>query len=198
MKHLIKYFKLLCDKILNLLPTIIISSVYPIIEVTSNICINISKAMGINYKQFNTLLNILKKDIKRTISISFTIYYLALCSFEIYMFITILYGKIKYYGFSTLSLYTILVIIFSFIFVMFLNKNYKSNKFNYLIYFQLLFLLPLFMTYWVANIEGHDLYLENLNANQWISVFNAIIIYFSGCLIGLITLYKSKGDNNEK
>lgn len=49
--------------------------------------------------------------------------------------------------------------------------------------------------FWIAYIEGKNLYLSNLNADNWISLFGTIILYFSGCFIGLITLYKTEKEN---
>lgn len=184
MKKIIKSY---INLINNAITSIIISFIYPVMEVIDNFVSIVFSIFEADYSKYNDFLI---KNLKTNIKVSFIIYYLMLVITEIVILGEILGGEIKYYEFSSLIIYTIIILIFSLVFVIFLNKNYKSKSFNYIIYFQILFLLPLIVVYWIANIEGHNLYLKDLNSDQWISLFNTIIIYFSGCLIGIVTLYK--------
>lgn len=177
--------------LIDIITSTVLSVIFPIADLVLNFCNNLTDILGVNLKAIENFSNLIRKNIVKTTQNSLVIYYLILVISEIYMFIKVIQGKIVYYNFSTLLIYTLIIILFSLIFVFFLNKNYKSDKFNYIIYFQILFLLPLIFVYWIANIEGHILYLKDLTSDQWISLFNTIIIYFLGCLIGLITLYKN-------
>lgn len=198
MKRLSENFREILNNISNTISTILLSSAIPVIDLFIDVNKTLLDAFGLNYKIIDKISQIIIKNIKKTATISLFLYYIILLISELYILIKVLYGKIQYFDFLTLFIYTVVILLFSLIFVSFLNKNYKSKKFNYLIYFQILFLLPLGAAYWIANIEGHDLYLKNLTSDQWISLFNTIIIYFSGCFIGLVTLHKSKEEEHEK
>lgn len=182
----------------NILIKAISSIVLPFADAIQVIANLVSKILDIEYEQLNKMTEGLDVIIKKNMYYSLIVYYLFLLIMEIYILINILGGKITYYSFWDLSIYSFSFISYTFIFVIFLNNRFKSRNFNFIIYFQLLFLLPLGVVYWVACIEGHTIYLKDLNSDQWISLFNTIIIYFSGCLIGIITLYKNKEVLNEK
>ena len=181
------------NDLLKSIYSIIVSLFYPVLDVLSDVISILNDTLGINLKK---ILKITVRRINNTITHSLIIYYFILLCFEIYLLIKVLLGKIQFYSFETLLAYSIVLILYNCIFVVFLNKNYKSKNFSYIIYFQILFLLPLGIVHWIANIEGHTLYLNNLNSDQWISIFNTIIIYFSGCLIGIVTLYKNNSQKN--
>ena len=199
MKKILKFIRCAIKELTSTLLEALISAIYPIIEVLSEISKLLVNIVGIQSSLISNILNESIISLKKNIRFSLIIYYIILLSTEVYMLIKVLLGIIYYFDFSTLFIYTTIIMFFNLIFVLFLNRHYKSKKFNYIIYFQILFLLPLIVVYWVANIEGHNLYLKNLNSDQWISLFNTIIIYFSGCLIGIITLYKNREEvKNEK
>ena len=86
-----------------------------------------------------------------------------------------------------ITIFTILITIYL---VHILNNKFNSKNFNIATYIQILYLLPLIVVYWIANIEGHDILLKNINADQWCNIFNSIIIYVSGCIIGLSGYFK--------
>lgn len=183
----------------NILINTFSSIALPLIDTIQVMANLVSEILNVEYEQLNKMTKDLDIIIiKKNMYYSLIIYYLFLLIIEIYILINILGGRITYYSFFTLLSYSFIFITYTFIFVIFLNNRFKSRNFNFIIYFQLLFLLPLGVVYWIANIEGHDIYLKYLNSDQWISLFNTIIIYFSGCLIGIITLYKNKEDLNEK
>lgn len=191
MKSIISNLK---NILINLLSTITL----PLVD-TIQVMVNlVFELLNIEYEQLNKMTKDLDIIIKKNMYYSLIIYYLFLLTMEIYILINILGGRVTYYRFWILLSYSFIFITYTFIFVIFLNNRFKSRNFNFIIYFQLLFLLPLGVVYWIANIEGHDIYLKDLNSDQWISLFNTIIIYFSGCLIGIITLYKNKEDSNQK
>lgn len=191
MKSIISILK---NILINLLSTITL----PLVD-TIQVMVNlVFELLNIEYEQLNKMTKDLDIIIKKNMYYSLIIYYLFLLTMEIYILINILGGRVTYYRFWILLSYSFIFITYTFIFVIFLNNRFKSRNFNFIIYFQLLFLLPLGVVYWIANIEGHDIYLKDLNSDQWISLFNTIIIYFSGCLIGIITLYKNKENSNEK
>ena len=197
MKKVLNFITCTIKNFLNTLSEAFISVIYPIAEAVLDFSKLLVNIIGIQSALISNVLN--KSIIKfKNISFSFIIYYIILLFTEIYMLTNVLLGIIYYFDFINLFIYTMIILFFNLIFVLFLNKHYKSKKFNYIIYFQILFLLPLIVAYWVANIEGHNLYLKNLNSDQWISLFNTIIIYFSGCLIGIITLYKNNEDVKNK
>lgn len=191
MKSIISIFKDILIKIFS-------SIVLPLADTFQVVANSITKTLNLEYKQLNKTTKVLDIVIKKYMYYSLIIYYLFLLIMEIYILINILGGKITYYSFWDLSIYSFSFISYTFIFVIFLNNRFKSRNFNFIIYFQLLFLLPLGVAYWIACIEGHTIHLKDLNSDQWISLFNTIIIYFSGCLIGIITLYKNKEVLNEK
>lgn len=182
----------------NILINMFSSITLPLADTFQVVANLVSKILNIEYEQLNKMTKELDIIIKKNMYYSLIIYYLFLLIMEIYILINILGGKITYYSFWTLLSYSFAFITYTFIFVIFLNNRFKSRNFNFIIYFQLLFLLPLGVVYWIASIEGHNIYLKDLNSDQWISLFNTIIIYFSGCLIGIITLYKNKEVSNEK
>ena len=198
MKDIFKNVKEIFYNIAYILITIIYSVIMPICDTLTEILKPFYEILDINFKFVNKVGLYIAKNLKKTMHISLIIYNSILLVLEFYMLMKVLQGEIIYYKFSDLFFYTLITLLFSVIFVLFLNKNYKSKKFSYFIYFQILFLLPLILVYWIANIEGHTLYLKDLDSNQWISLFNTIIIYFSGCFIGLITLYRTKEVNNDK
>ena len=198
MKDIFKNVKEIFYTLADILITVIYSAIMPICDTLTEILKPFYEILDINFKFVNKIATNITKNLKRTMRISLFLYNLILLILEFYMLMKVLQGEIIYYKFSDLFFYTLITFIFSAIFVLFLNKNYKSKKFSYFIYFQILFLLPLILVYWIANIEGHTLYLKDLDSNQWISLFNTIIIYFSGCFIGLITLYRTKEVNNDK
>lgn len=198
MKNIFKNVKEAFYNITDILIITIYSVIMPICDTLIEILKPFYEILDINLKFVNKIGIYITKNLKRTMHISLIIYNLILLVLEFYMLMKVLQGEIIYYKFYTLFFYTLITLLFSIIFVLFLNKNYKSKKLNYFIYFQILFLLPLILVYWIANIEGHTLYLKDLDSNQWISLFNTIIIYFSGCFIGLITLYRTKDVNNDK
>lgn len=191
MKSIISIFKDLLIKIFS-------SIILPLADTFQVVANLITKTLNLEYEQLNKMTKELDIVIKKYMYYSLIIYYLFLLIMEIYILINILSGKITYYSFWDLSIYSFSFISYTFIFVIFLNNRFKLRNFNFIIYFQLLFLLPLGVVYWIACIEGHTIYLKDLNSDQWISLFNTIIIYFSGCLIGIITLYKNKEVLNEK
>lgn len=180
----------------EILFTFLSSAFLPLLEVFQELVINIREIFEIEQKLINKIQKAIQRNLKSNIYFSLAIYYIILVTLEIIMLINLLKGKITYYDISTLISFSFLVLLFSFIFAFFLNKHFRTSKFSYLIYFQLLFLLPIVMTHWIANIEGHNIYLQYLNSDQWISIFNTIIIYFSGCLIGIVTLYKTNETKN--
>lgn len=191
MRKIILIFK---DILINAVPSIFLPFL-DTIQVVANL---ITKTLNLEYEQLNKMTKELDIVIKKYMYYSLIIYYLFLLIVEIYILINILGGKITYYSFWDLSIYAFSFISYTFIFVIFLNNRFKSRNFNFIIYFQLLFLLPLGVVYWIASIEGHTIYLKDLNSDQWISLFNTIIIYFSGCLIGIVTLYKNNSEQNKK
>lgn len=191
MKSIISILK---NILINTLSTITL----PLVD-TIQVMVNlVFELLNIEYEQLNKMTKDLDIIIKKNMYYSLIIYYSFLLTMEVYILINILGGRVTYYRFWILLSYSFIFITYTFIFVIFLNNRFKSRNFNFIIYFQLLFLLPLGVVYWIANIEGHDIYLKDLNSDQWISLFNTIIIYFSGCLIGIITLYKNKENSNEK
>lgn len=183
---------------INILINAVSSIVLPLADAIQVVANLVSKVLNVEYEQLNKMTKRLDVIIKKNMYYSLIVYYLFLLIVEIYILINILGGKITYYSFWDLSIYSFSFISYTFIFVIFLNNRFKSRNFNFIIYFQLLFLLPLGVVYWIASIEGHTIYLKNLNSDQWISLFNTIIIYFSGCLIGIITLYKNNSEANKK
>lgn len=177
--------------------TFLSSALLPLLEVFQELVNNIREIFEIEQKLISKIQKAIQRNLKSNIYFSLAIYYIILVSLEIIMLVKLLNGMITYYDISILISFTFLVLLFSFVFSFFLNKHFKTSKFSYLIYFQLLFLLPIVMTHWIANIEGHNIYLQYLNSDQWISIFNTVIIYFSGCLIGIVTLYKTNEANRK-
>lgn len=147
------------------------------------------------YDEKNILTNkvfiFTKNTFDKIYSVTLVVYYLLLLLTQIVAFFQIVSGKISCLDFRNLLIVSFAILIFNIVFVHFLNTHFKLKKTIYIIYFQLLFFLPILIVYWIACIEGHEIFLINLNADQWISVFNNMIIYLSGCIIGISNLYRA-------
>lgn len=198
MKRVINDIKKIIYLALKVFSSTMLSLSIPIADSINEIFKVFGKSLKLSNIYYDKLYLKVTKFIKRDFTLSLLLYYIIMLISEIYFFVKILAGRIQYYTFESMILYTLLVIVFNTIFIIFLNKHFKSRNFNYIIYLQILFCLPLLFVYWVANIEGSTIELKNLSSDQWISLFNTIIIYFSGCIIGIATLYRTKECKNEK
>lgn len=184
--------KKIINEMAQLLLTALSSAVLPILDEIVNILNILSDAINEESKAITKFSNLIIKSAKNYAKTSLILYYVVMFFVEFIMFYKIAQGNILYIGFNDLFSYTIIVVIFSLILVKLTRKYFKGNDINYLIYAQLLLFVPLIMVYWVASIEQKCIVLKDLNADQWIAIFNTIIIYFSGCLIGLVSMYKTE------
>ena len=188
MKKIIKIFK----ETSLLLNETIVSVFMPLLDVFASIINNLE---GTLIHESNTLIKLLKRinvNAKKCSKTSAILYQIFLFIYEIFLFYKIAQGEIEYINLNIIFCKTILILIFSISFIVLMQKNYKNSRYSYIVYSQLLLLMPLIIVYWVSYIEGKTIYLKNLNADQWISIFNTIIIYFSGCFIGLAAMYKAE------
>lgn len=197
MKRIIHKIKKFITTTFKYISYIIIATFLPIIEAITDITKDIITLPSIKIIKniFSEINEAISYSIKTTSKFALIIYYTIFTFYELNIFGTILKGEITYVDFNELTATIVLIILFNFIFVKFLNKHFKSQKFNYIIYCQILFLLPIIVVYWIAYIEKHNIVLTTLNSTQWIEIFNAIIIYFSACFIGIASLYKSEKNN---
>lgn len=183
-------------KVLNLLWSLVKSAFLPIIKTMLLVLEVILYAFNYENKTVKKTIDKISKELKKLFKITFAIWYLILILSEIGMLLGVCQGNIQFYEFDILLSYTIIILGCSFGLIKMIRQNPNNLYFNYIIYIQVIILLPMMAAFWIAYIEGKDLYLANLNAENWISLFGTIILYFSGCFIGLITLYKTEKDKN--
>lgn len=171
---------------------IIIIALLPIIDIFKNIIKELANSLNIKFDiNKKIIIDILDRS-EKVLNISILIYYILLILLEIALTISILDGTIKNYNFLELLVTTIFTILITIYLVNIINRKKKQKNFSIIIYIQILFLLPLMTAYWIANIEGHDIILKNINADQWCNIFNSIIIYVSGCIIGFSNYLKAE------
>lgn len=182
-------------KVLNLLWSLVKSAFLPIIKTLLLVLEVIFEAFNYESETVKKIIDKISKELKRLFKITFAIWYTILILSEAGMLLSICQGNIQFYEFNILFSYTIIILGCSFGLIKMLRKNSGNLNFNYVIYIQILILLPMMAAFWIAYIEGKNLYLSNFNADNWISLFSTIILYFSGCFIGLITLYKTEKEN---
>ena len=180
--------KKIIKEILQRIMQIISIALYPIIDLFTDITSNSYMLKKLS----NKLAKFIKETSTFTIKYTLIVYYIILTIYELCFLAVIIKGEIPCIAISELAAWSFVIITYNIFFVFFLNKHYKTNKFSYIIYFQILFFAPIMIVYWIANIEEHNIYLSDLNATQWLSAFNTIILYLSACFIGLISLYKSE------
>lgn len=149
-------------------------------QITRELCKNIQNNLKIDTKKIIKILD----NAEKLVIASSIFYYILLVLVEIVLTLSILLGKIPIIKFELLMIITIFIILITIYLVHIFNNKFNSKNFNIATYIQILYLLPLILVYWIANIEGHDILLKNINADQWCNIFNSIIIYVSGCIIG--------------
>ena len=99
MKSIILFFKDILIKIFS-------SIILPLVD-TFQVVINlVSKILNVEYEQLNKMTKELDVIIKKNMYYSLIVYYLFLLIVEIYILINILGGKITYYSFWDLSIYS--------------------------------------------------------------------------------------------
>ena len=189
-----KIFKLFQEIGLILRQTIS-SAFLPILNVLASVVQLLIELQEEQVKSVYKIIKDVQDNSKKYARLSATIYQVLLFIYEAFLFYKIVQGRIDYTSFDIIISYTFAIITFSVAFIMLMQKYYKSSNYSYIVYAQLLLLMPLIIVYWVTYIEGRTIYLKNLNADQWIAIFNTIIIYFSGCFIGLVGMYKNEKDS---
>lgn len=180
------------NNLLSIIFDIVLIVFLPLIDVLKIIAKAITSSLNItfniNKKNFLKILDRCEK----VLSISIFIYYIMLIILEISLTLSILNGKIINFNFIELLILTIFTILITIYLVNIINEKSNSKKFNIFTFIQILYLLPLITAYWIASIEGHDIILKNINADQWCNIFNSIIIYVSGCIIGFSNYLKTE------
>lgn len=180
------------NNLLSIIFDIVLIVFLPLIDVLKIIAKAITSSLNItfniNKKNFLKILDRCEK----VLSISIFIYYIMLIILEISLTLSILNGKIINFNFIELLMLTIFTILITIYLVNIINEKSNSKKFNIFTFIQILYLLPLITAYWIASIEGHDIILKNINADQWCNIFNSIIIYVSGCIIGFSNYLKTE------
>lgn len=185
-------FKSIFSNFLSIIYDAIIIVILPFIDVLRTIVKILTTSLNITFNiNKKSILNVLDRC-EKVLNISIVFYYIMLILLEISLTLSILNGTIKNYNFSELLVLTIFTILITIYIVNIINKKSNSKKFNIITYIQILYLLPLITAYWIASIEGHDIVLKNINADQWCNIFNSIIIYVSGCIIGFSNYLKTE------
>ena len=170
----------------------IIIVLLPIIEVIKTIVKLLTNSLNITFNINKKIIIDVLDRCEKVLNISIVFYYIMLIILEIILTLNILNGAIKNYNFPELLILTIFTILITIYIVNIINKKSNSKKFNIITYIQILYLLPLITAYWIASIEEHDIILKNINADQWCNIFNSIIIYVSGCIIGFSNYLKTE------
>lgn len=179
-------------KFAKLITNIVLIIFLPFIDTLTPIIRKIINYLNKNFKiDIDFVIKILDKC-EQVLNISIILYYLLLLTLEMALTINILNGVIPNYDFISLFILTMFTVLITIYLVNIINKKKKSKKTNIITYIQILYLLPLITAYWIASIEGHDIILKNINADQWCNIFNSIIIYVSGCIIGFSNYLKTE------
>lgn len=190
MKNPLNFFLYILSSVTSFVFNTLIVILNPFFEIANQITREICKIIQ-NKSKIDTkaIIKILDNS-ERLVIASCIFYYILLVLMEIVLTLSILIGIIPLIDFELLVIITIFTILITIYLVHILNNKFKSKKFHIATYIQILYLLPLILAYWVANIEGHDIVLKNINADQWCNIFNSIIIYVSSCIIGFSGYFK--------
>lgn len=190
MKKLLNIINNILSKIRKIFFNTIIIVINPFFEISNQITRELCKSIQNNFKINTKAIIKILDNAERLVITSSIFYYILLVLVEIVLTLSILLGNIPLIKFELLMIITIFTILITIYLVHILNNKFNSKNFNIATYIQILYLLPLILVYWIANIEGHDILLKNINADQWCNIFNSIIIYVSGCIIGFSSYFK--------
>lgn len=186
------------QKLCNIILESIISLFLPVLDVLASVINTMADTLIEESKIIIKTSKFIRNNAKKYAKISVILYQIILFGCECIWFYRIGQGKIEYTNFEVIISNTIMMLIYGIAFIVLMQKNYKNSNYSYVVYAQLLLFLPLIMVYWITFIEGKTIYLRDLNADQWIAIFNTVIIYFSACFIGLVGMYKAEKECNKQ
>lgn len=185
-------------KLCNIIFESIVSLFLPILDVLINIINTMADTLIEESKIIIKISKYIRDNTKKYAKISVFLYQGILFGCECIWFYQIVQGRIEYTSFEVIISNTIMILIYGIAFIVLIQKNYKNSSYSYFVYAQLLLFVPLIMVYWITFIEGKTIYLRNLNADQWIAIYNTVIIYFSACFIGLVGMYKAEKEGKKQ